>query len=235
MVFIYPPDCTDFSTNGLGTLTPYECTVTETAGGMYEIKLEHPIDDTLRWAQITAGCIVKAPVPLRESPLYEYEALQEATPQATTVTRKIYKVSTSGPRLRLRKGASQSAKVLGSYKNGTQVTKLGTKGSWMKVAIVKGGAVGYMWAANLTWFKDVQESVAELRSDQPVSRKAVSIEPSREQLFRLTSVETNTADGVVRAEGTHIFYDIKGDLLNGTYEPKGVAANTASLDRKSVV
>ena len=43
-ICIYAPDAQDFSTNGLGILTPLECTIEEQAGGMYELKLVHPID-----------------------------------------------------------------------------------------------------------------------------------------------------------------------------------------------
>ena len=44
MICIYPPDCTDFSTNGAGTLTPSSCTVTETLNGEYRhILLRTPL------------------------------------------------------------------------------------------------------------------------------------------------------------------------------------------------
>ena len=38
-ICIYAPDATDFSTNGLGTLTPISCSVEEESGGMYELEL----------------------------------------------------------------------------------------------------------------------------------------------------------------------------------------------------
>ena len=69
-ICIYPPTATDFSNNGLGILTPLECKISEEAAGKYELELVHPIDDTLRWAQIQCGCIIRAPAPVRESPLY---------------------------------------------------------------------------------------------------------------------------------------------------------------------
>ena len=69
-ICIYAPDAQDFSTNGLGILTPLECTIEEQAGGMYELKLVHPIDYAGRWTHIQTGCVIKAPAPVRESPLY---------------------------------------------------------------------------------------------------------------------------------------------------------------------
>ena len=38
MIFVYPPDCTDFSTNGNGALSPISCEVTETLNGEYEVE-----------------------------------------------------------------------------------------------------------------------------------------------------------------------------------------------------
>ena len=63
MICIYAQDCTDFSNNGLGVLTPMSCTVTETLNGEYELTLEHPTDDYARVSLINVGNIIRAPVP----------------------------------------------------------------------------------------------------------------------------------------------------------------------------
>ena len=88
-ICIYPPLADDFTTNGLGILLPLECTVEEQAAGKYELELVHPIDNTLRWAQITNGCIVKVPAPVRESPLYEAPAMTDPI----VITRQVYKAN----------------------------------------------------------------------------------------------------------------------------------------------
>ncbi len=41
MICVYPADCTDFSTNGNGTLAPLSAEVTETLNGEYELTLVH--------------------------------------------------------------------------------------------------------------------------------------------------------------------------------------------------
>ena len=41
MICVYPADCTDFSTNGNGTLVPLSAEVTETLNGEYELTLVH--------------------------------------------------------------------------------------------------------------------------------------------------------------------------------------------------
>ena len=39
MICIYPAGCTDFSSNGLGAVTPMSCTVTETLNGEWELMI----------------------------------------------------------------------------------------------------------------------------------------------------------------------------------------------------
>ena len=57
MICVYPADCTDFSTNGNGTLAPLSAEVTETLNGEYELTLVHPIDEAGKWQRLVEGCI----------------------------------------------------------------------------------------------------------------------------------------------------------------------------------
>ena len=66
MICVYTPDCTDFSGNGLGPVSPLSCTVTETLNGEWELTLEHPLDDAGKWRRLVEGCILRAPVPARQ-------------------------------------------------------------------------------------------------------------------------------------------------------------------------
>lgn len=223
IVCIYPPNAGDFSSNGLGILQPSSCKVTEERNGMYELELVHPIGQDLRWAQIQNGCIIKADVPLRESPLYEAEAYESTTATAKVI-RKLYKVDTNGGRLHLRQKPSTSSKILGKYKEGTEIVRLKDAGSgWYQVSVRKGGATGYMYAQYLRYVKDITETVT---TGKTVSREGVSVQPAREQLFRVYSVETDTARRTVTAKAMHIFYDLRGNPLKKAYEPKKAAVGT---------
>lgn len=62
-ICVYAPDDDDFTSNGLGILTPTRCVVTEEAGGQYELELELPVADDV-WRQIQTGSVIKAPVPV---------------------------------------------------------------------------------------------------------------------------------------------------------------------------
>ena len=143
MITIYPADCRDFSTNGLGLLTPLACTVTEQAQGRWELALEQPIDGTNRWALLAAGRILKVPVPARESPVMEAEAAQESP-----AAREVYRVKVRS-HLRLRQGPGTDTGILGAYGSGTRVIALDREGDWVKVCLCRGGAVGWMHGAYL--------------------------------------------------------------------------------------
>ncbi|MBP3409683.1 MAG: phage tail protein, partial [Clostridia bacterium] len=221
-ICIYPPLTNDFSTNGLGILTPLECTVEEVAAGKYELELVHPIDNTLRWAQIQSGCIIKASCPVRENPLYEEPALTEPV----TVTRQVWKVSaSSGAYLYTGPG---SGKKLSKKKKNTEVIELADAADpWKKVCVVKGGQVGYMSTKSMKTSRTVKETIDPTK---PTGESAVQVDQSRDQLFRIYSVEQDSASGTVTAKAMHVFYDEAGNLIDAKYEPKK-AILSAVLDK----
>lgn len=214
-ICIYPPSTTDFSTNGLGILTPIECTVEKQAAGMYELKLMHPIDSSFRWAQLQAGFLIKAPCPVRESPEIVEEVIPEGSTE-TVVTQEIYKVVKTNTGLRLRAGAGTSYKTITVKRNGTKVIKLDQpNSSWMHVCLVDGGATGYMSTKYLALDKVETETVSK-----QTGSKVVVPSQSREQLFRIENVETDTESGIVTVKANHISYDLRGNLLNVEYAPE---------------
>ena len=210
MVTIYAPDATDFSTLGLGALAPYECVIGEQAGGMYTLALTHPMDTAGKWLYIAPGCIVKAPAPVRETPL-----IGEG---AGAVTRHIYRASNC-VRLNLRRDASMANTPLGAYDVGTEVVVLSVEGSWAHVIVCKSGATGYMHTDYLTYVRDEVEGA-------PGAGHVVYPVQSRAQLFRITSVERDAAAREVRASARHIFYDLLANPVKGTYAPESIVAGT---------
>ena len=55
MICVYPANCTDFSSNGLGAVSPMSCTVTETLNGEWELMLVHDIDERGKWTRLSEG------------------------------------------------------------------------------------------------------------------------------------------------------------------------------------
>ena len=212
MITIYAANATDFSTLGLGALAPSECMIEEQAGGLYELTLTQPITNDLKHTLIAQGRIVKAPAPMRETPLVEIG-------KSGGVTRRIYKVTTDGRRLNMRTEASQSARVIHAYRPGTEVAVTGESGSWSSVIILDGGASGWMWTENLTFVREESETIS---GDAPGS--VIAPRQTREQLFRICEVETDGESRTVTARAQHITYDLKGAIVAQEYAPENVSA-----------
>ena len=224
MITIYSPNETDFSTLGLGALAPYECTVEEQAGGMYELTMTHPMDAEGKWLNIGVGCIVKAPAPVRETPLAVEDDEGVIPTEPETVTRRIYRVQTNtGANLHLRQGPSTSTRILSKYRPGTEVVVLSQSGGWGQVIVRSSGASGYMSMQYLVYVRDEVETI---EGDAPSPQRVVYPVQSRMQLFRIFKVERDAAEREVRVEARHIFYDLLGDPTDSEYAPEGVAAGT---------
>ena len=112
MICVYEPDCTDFSNNGLGAVTPMSCTVTETLNAEWELTLVHDIDEFGKWARLGEGRILRAPVPAAMTPRVNQV---QAQPSGGAM---IYCVSTRRDPLRLRSGTGTKYRILGKYKKG---------------------------------------------------------------------------------------------------------------------
>ena len=224
MITIYAPDATDFSTLGLGALAPYECEIEEQAGGMYELTMTHPMDEAGKWLNIGVGCIVKAPAPVRETPLVESEIVGEGeVAEPVTVTRKIYKVQTNtGANLHLRQGPSTSTAILSKYRPGTEVVALSQANGWGQVIVCSSGATGYMSMQYLVYVRDETETI---EGDAPGPERVVYPVQSRMQLFRIFKVERDAAEREVRVTARHIFYDLLGNVIKNEYAPEGEAAD----------
>ena len=71
-ICFYSADDEDFTTNGLGILTPSRCVITEEAGGQYELQMELPADGEA-WKLLECESIIKAPVPVMSIDAFEME------------------------------------------------------------------------------------------------------------------------------------------------------------------
>jgi hypothetical protein len=122
MICVYPADCTDFSTNGNGTLAPLSAEVTETLNGEYELTLVHPIDEAGKWQRLVEGCILRAPVPAAMTPRVNFTAPgDDNRAEVWRVNTDFSGAETRKGTLRLRSGPGTKYKVLATYKNGSFV------------------------------------------------------------------------------------------------------------------
>ena len=198
MICVYEPDCIDFSNNGLGAVTPMSCTVTETLNGEWELTLVHDIDEFGKWARLSEGRILRAPVPAAMTPRVNQV---QAQPSGGAM---IYRVSTRRDPLRLRSGTGTKYRILGKYKKGTQVVVLEkTTNDWYEVSCPDGKR-GYMAAQYLTCVRT--ESASATAVSEVVEPKML-----RDQPFRIYRVVPELDKITVYAR--HIFYDLLDNMI----------------------
>lgn len=220
MITVHSGWASDFSSLGLCSLTPTECTVEEQAGGLFQLKMTHPMDKGGKWWHLTKWNIIKAPAPIRETPLLNMNAAEES------VKRQIYSVDVNS-RLRLRtKPSTSTGKIISSYRDGTKVIKIGESGSWYQVIIQNGGETGWMHSDYLKYVGEETQAPAD--SDKP--SKVVQPRQTRDQLFRIMAVDRDDANAVVYITALHVFYDLSGVTISGSYAPEDLPAAQAVRD-----
>ena len=205
MICVYPADCTDFSGNGLGVVTPMSCTVTETLNGEWELTLVHDIDERGKWTRLSEDCILRAPVPAAMTPSVGLVTQQY---QTSTYDVQIYKVTTKSGPLHLRSGTGTNYKILGKYKKGREVIVLNkTTSSWYEVT-APDGKHGYMASQYLTFQRTETQSV---QTNVGFRNQVIEARQLRDQPFRIYRLVPELDKITVYAR--HIFYDLLDNMI----------------------
>ena len=218
MICVYPADCTDFSNNGLGAVTPMSCTVTETLNGEWELTLVHDIDERGKWTRLSEGCILRAPVPAAMTPSVGLVTQQY---QTSTYDVQIYKITTKSGPLHLRSGTGTKYKILGKYKKGREVIVLNkTSSSWYEVT-APDGKHGYMASQYLT-FQRTETQVVQ--TNVGFHNQVIEARQLRDQPFRIYRVVPELDKVTVYAR--HIFYDLLDNMIKSLKpSPSAVGAS----------
>ena len=218
MICVYPANCTDFSGNGLGAVTPMSCTVTETLNGEWELTLVHDIDERGKWTRLSEGCILRAPVPAAMTPSVDLVTQQY---QTSTYDVQIYKITTKSGPLHLRSGTGTKYKILGKYKKGREVIVLNkTSSSWYEVT-APDGKHGYMASQYLT-FQRTETQVVQ--TNVGFHNQVIEARQLRDQPFRIYRVVPELDKVTVYAR--HIFYDLLDNMVKSLKpSPSAVGAS----------
>ena len=218
MICVYPADCTDFSSNGLGAVTPMSCTVTETLNGEWELTLVHDIDERGKWTRLSEGCILRAPVPAAMTPRVDLVTQQY---QTSTYDVQIYKITTKSGPLHLRSGTGTNYKILGKYKKGREVIVLNkTTSSWYEVT-APDGKHGYMASQYLTFQRTETQTV---QTNVGFRNQVIEARQLRDQPFRIYRVVPELDKVTVYAR--HIFYDLLDNMIKSLKpSPSAVGAS----------
>ena len=182
MICVYPADCTDFSTNGNGTLAPLSAEVTETLNGEYELALVHSIDEAGKWQRLVEGCILRAPVPAAMTPRVNFTAPgDDNRTEIWRVNTDFSGAETRKGTLNLRNGPGRNYTILAAYKNTSLVQVIAkTSSAWYEVT-APDGKHGFMDTTYLV-FDHKEGSVSEAVSSVVEERQL------RDQPFRIYRV-----------------------------------------------
>ncbi len=218
MICVYPANCTDFSSNGLGVVTPMSCTVTETLNGEWELTLVHDIDERGKWTRLSEDCILRAPVPAAMTPRVDLVTQQY---QTSTYDVQIYKITTKSGPLHLRSGTGTNYKILGKYKKGREVIVLNkTTSSWYEVT-APDGKHGYMASQYLTFQRTETQTV---QTNVGFRNQVIEARQLRDQPFRIYRVVPELDKVTVYAR--HIFYDLLDNMVKSLKpSPSAVGAS----------
>lgn len=218
MICVYPADCTDFSGNGLGVVTPMSCTVTETLNGEWELTLVHEIDERGKWTRLSEGCILRSPVPAAMTPSVGLVTQQY---QTSTYDVQIYRITTKSGPLHLRSGTGTNYRILGKYKKGREVIVLNkTTSSWYEVT-APDGKHGYMASQYLT-FQRTETQVVQ--TNVGFHNQVIEARQLRDQPFRIYRVVPELDKVTVYAR--HIFYDLLDNMIKSLKpSPSAVGAS----------
>lgn len=202
-VYVYPPDCEDFSTIGeCGRLTPISCEYEEIGNGNAEITLTHPIDAWNRYTCLRKLAFIKADIPVRTTPEIrngQFVTTVEKWKVKATATkpqRYIYSRQEKGSR---RKLLSAGAEVI--------VTEDPEDGERYKVKYNR--TTGWME-------RDALESnVSVTIPNTPAGiEEVVPSWETREQIFCIYAIEKDDTQIVARAKSR--FYDLMDNIT--TYD-----------------
>ena len=224
MICVYPANCTDFSSNGLGAVTPMSCTVTETLNGEWELTLVHDIDERGKWTRLSEGCILRAPVPAAMTPSVDLVTQQY---QTSTYDVQIYKITTKSGPLHLRSGTGTNYRILGKYKKGREVIVLNkTTSSWYEVT-APDGKHGYMASQYLTFQRTETQTV---QTNVGFHNQVIESRQLRDQPFRIYRVVPELDKVTVYAR--HIFYDLFDNMIK-TLKPSPSAVGASVVQSLS--
>ena len=83
-VYVYPKDCTDFTTTGLvGDLKPLSAVFNEEKNGISQVTIRLTYDQYNRWKAAKVGNIIKCKVPVRVPPVIRSDEYANTTKKYT--------------------------------------------------------------------------------------------------------------------------------------------------------
>lgn len=201
-IYVYLPKALDFSSHGLGALSPTEALVTEKAGADYELSLKHPMDAEMRWVNLKQGAVIKLLSPARLSPLVS--ELHEGK-------YKIYKAINATPLLLRGKADGE---ILERLSVGEEMVYIKDLPRGFAMVVAQSGLSGAVLKTDIRFERE------------EVKQTLVSFRPTLPRLFRVFEVIEDSKALEIRVLARAICFDELGNLVK-RFNPQGVSAKDA--------
>ena len=194
-IYVYDSRCEDFANFGLvGALTPSSCIFEETANGMSEITLVHPIDALGRYTALICHNILVVEVPVRTTPEIADGAIVTSVESwkvrskssITKAQRTLYKKRTGSTKIKVLSGGTAVTVVQKADERYKVKTRYGT--GW-----IDPDGIEYI----------VKQTIADNSQSIESVQPAWTVKP---QMFRIYDVEKGM--DAVTASARHISYDL---------------------------
>ena len=89
------------------------------------------------------------------------------------------------------------------------------------------GAEGWMASGYLAYVREVEDTIPGTEDKTDVIDRTIEAHQTRDQLFRITTIERDSEHMTVTATARHISYDLIGTIITAEYAPEGDAPKTA--------
>jgi phage minor structural protein len=210
-LYVYEPWPDAVDTNGLcGALTPRPggAKCTQEDNGDFRLDIDHPIDPAGKWTKLVEGNLIRANVPLRTVPEFDYETgamlatvrQRTVTGMATRAQRAVYNTSIGGVRMyTLEPGAIV-------YQNATFSGASRRRVRWS-------GGCGFVDSAALDAEYTTITYTPGSEWVTPEWMESLAPSPrSRPQLFRIDA--PSFSESGIKVSARQVFYDQLGDMVS---------------------
>ena len=222
-IFVYPHDCTDFSTTGLcGDLQPIEAYFEEEKNGISQIEMTLQYDELGKWKEVKVGRYIIAMVPVRVVPAIDNDSYS-TTIQKIKIKTGVSKVYTD----------KTCKKVMGisKNKNGQFTTfepsiTIDPDSFLAKMFVSHGSATIVTDKTKVYVYQDDYEIIEQVEIPPALDgvESVTGTARLKPQFFIITSVEQTLEGMIVTAK--HVFYELLANAT--TYKTENTVQGAAA-------
>lgn len=223
-IFVYPHDCTDFSTTGLcGDLQPIEAYFEEEKNGISQIEMTLQYDELGKWKEAKVGRYIIAMVPVRVVPAIENDSYSTTIQKVKIKSgvSKVYVDKTCKKVMGVRNKADGSG-----YTFFEPSIELDPESSYVQQWVKQGIAAIQTEKTKVYVYQDDYEIIEQVEIPPALDgvESVTGTARLKPQFFIITSVEQTLEGMIVTAK--HVFYELLANAT--TYKTENTVQGAAA-------